>query len=260
MANEKQHSESFLVGMWERIFTFFEAISIFYWIRKLFPKLRKKYWFVDAWVLGNLIFAFLSIFIISYLPMPRWLVLIIVAYGGLRVFEIFIYQMNVLLIHPFKGNKVSPYTLYSYRRMIVALIHNFFEIIFWFAATYVALEFTFEHSLEQFNPIMVVYYSFIAMVSYTTHIEKGSWTLLATAVLHLQAIIGLFMTVISLARFVAFFPKPETMDQREREETMADKMERMEKELAALHKKMDLLLQEEKRNRCKKKVNAGSNK
>lgn len=241
MKKETERPTSFLIPMWEWIFMLLEKISIFYVIRKTMPSLRKKYWFVDAWVIGNLVFAFASVYIVTYEQTPRVLVYIIVAYGILRVFEIFVYQMNVLMVHPFKEGGSTPYTLHSYRRMIVALIHNFFEIIFWFATTYVAFQFTFEHSLERLNPVMVVYYSFITMVSYTSNLDKSSWTLLATTILHIQAIIGLFMTVISLARFVSLFPKPETLDELEKEYTLYDNIQRIEQKLEELNAKLDSL-------------------
>ncbi|BAQ10181.1 hypothetical protein OXB_1710 [Bacillus sp. OxB-1] len=233
---------SFLVPMWEWVFTLLEKLSVFSVVRKIAPKkIVGKYWFVDAWVIGNLLLAFASVYIVSYEKTPSLLVYIIVAYGILRVFEIFIYQMNVLLVHPFKGTNKTSYTLHSYRRMIVALIHNFFEIIFWFATTYVAFQFTFEHSLERLNPVMIVYYSFVTMVSYTSHLDKSSWTLLATTILHFQAIIGLFMTVISLARFVSLFPKPETLDDWEKEYDIYNNIQRIEQQLEEMNTKLDAM-------------------
>ena len=241
LGRDNQQPKSFLIPMWERIFIFLEKLSIFYFIRLKVPKVREKYWFVDAWVLGNLIFAIVSVYIVSYVNTPRVLAYIIVAYGLLRVFEIFIYQMNVLLVHPFKnaGTGRAPYTLFSYRRMTVALIHNFFEIIFWFATTYVAFQFTFENTVGTLNPIIIVYYSFITMVSYTSNLDKESWTLLAATILHMQAIMGLFMTVLSFARFVSLFPKPATMDDLEKEFTIDDDIKRIEKQLEELHTKLD---------------------
>jgi len=184
MKKDNQQPKSFLIPMWESIFIFLEKLSIFYFIRLKVPKVKEKYWFVDAWVLGNLIFAVVSVYIVSYAKTPQIIVYLIVAYGFLRVFEIFIYQMNVLLVHPFKEIGSDRYTLFSYRRTTVALIHNFFEIIFWFATTYIAFQFTFENSIEALNPIVIVYYSFITMVSYSSNLDKDSWTLTATMILH----------------------------------------------------------------------------
>lgn len=239
MENEKQLPKSFLVPMWEKVFMILEKLSIFALIRLLFPKTTHKYWFVDTWVLGNLILAIVSVYIVSFPNMPKIAVWVITIYGIQRVFEIFIYQINVLLVHPFRS-KEPAYTLFSYRRMTVALIHNFFEIIFWFATTYVSFQFTFEHTVQGVNPIMIIYYSFITMVSYTTNLDKSSWTLVTASILHLQAIIGLFMTILSFARFVSLFPKPETLDQKEKEYTIYDNIQRIEKQLDELSGKLGM--------------------
>jgi len=100
--------------------------------------------------------------------------------------------------------------------MTIALLHNFFEIIFWFATTYITFQFTFEDLLESVNPIIVIYYSFITMVSFTANLDKNNGTLITATILHMQEIIGLFMTILSFVRFVSLFPKPETFDQKRR--------------------------------------------
>lgn len=239
MKEENPQTRSFLVPMWELALTWLEKVSFFYLLRWKFPVTTRKYWFVDTWVFGHLIISIASVYLVSYGSTPQLLAKIIAVYGFMRVFEIFIYQLNVLLVHPFRKESVSTYTLLSYRRMTVALIHNFFEIIFWFATTYVAFQFTFEHSLEKLNPIIIIYYSFLAMVSYTSNLDKSGWTLFATSILHVQAIIGLFMTVLSFARFITLLPKAETMDELEKEYTIYDNIQRIEQQLENINAKLE---------------------
>jgi len=82
-------------------------------MRFLFPIKSRRYWFVDAWVLGNLILAIESVFIVSFSNTPKIAVWIFTVYGILRVFEIFIYQFNVLLVHPSIHSKImEPSTHY----------------------------------------------------------------------------------------------------------------------------------------------------
>jgi len=47
------------------------------------------------------------------------------------------------------------------------------------------------------------------------------------------------MTVLSLARFVSLFPKPETLDQREKELTIYDDIQRIEEQLTELNAKLE---------------------
>lgn len=130
---------------------------------------------------------------------------IFVIYGSLRIFEIFIYQLNVLLVQPYKG-VVCFFN--SYRRMTIALIHNFFEIVFWFAGTYLTFQF-----IQGITPGDAIYRSFTHMVTYSLEIDKSKWSYITLAVLQSQTLMGVFMTVISLVRFLSLFPQPKSMNE-----------------------------------------------
>jgi len=224
----------FLVPLWGAIFRFLEKLSIFTLVRWVIPSLKKNHWFVDAWVLGNLLLSTLSVILLSYFDIHRVIVYCIVSYGLLRVWEIFVYQINVLLFHPFQAKSV--YTIYSYRRMIVALIHNFFEIILWFAVSYLALNLNFGQEFTSLNPFSVIYFSMLTMVSYTSTVKSESWSLIAMIILHFQAIIGVFMTLISLARFISLFPKPMEIDEHNQDLVLIDKIESLEEKMNQLIK------------------------
>lgn len=62
-----------------------------------------------------------------------------------------------------------------------------------------------------------VYMSFTHMVSYSMELDDSKWTLLAILILQFQASIGVFMTLLSLARFVSLFPQPASLDPKEQE-------------------------------------------
>lgn len=234
----KTKNQSYLVPMWVYILTIFEKLSLFALIGFLLPKLRRKYSFVDSWVIGNLLLSIISLYLVYFQIVPHFLSYCLMIYGFIRVFEIFIYQLNVLLVHPFRKENPTSYTLVGYRRMTIALVHNFFEIIFWFATTYVVFQFSFDTSLENLNPFILIYFSFLTMVSYTSNLDNTSWTLLATIVLHFQALIGLFMTLLSLARFISLLPRPGTLDISEQEQDMKEHIIRIEQKLEEMSRQM----------------------
>ena len=87
--------DSFIVMFWEKVFGFLKLISLFQLIRKIFPS-KNKYKFVEIWVLSNLLTSLGFILMTHYLKV--YVVLnILFIYGIFRVFEIIVYQVNVLL-------------------------------------------------------------------------------------------------------------------------------------------------------------------
>ena len=135
-------------------------MSVFYIVRNfLLPKYTKEnYRFVDHWLVGHTILAGIYVMLSTFEWIPLSIKYVFLVYGCLRVFEIFIYRLNVTLIHPYN---VKNYSMYSYRIMTMALLHNFFEIVFWFAGTYITLKF-----ILNIDASTKVYRSFTHMVSF----------------------------------------------------------------------------------------------
>lgn len=249
MENEKKtnwYQESFIVEGWHSILSFLEKISLFYFIRTYLANLtnakgefifkrwndfvKENYFIVDFWVVFNNVLALIFVFL-SQVSVPIWLKYILLIYGATRVFEIFIYQMNVIFVHPYKKSFVK-YALCSYRRMTIMLIHNFFEIICWFAGTYMLLKF-----MQDPNASIALNLSFLQMITYNVNIAGEKPNLLPRIILQLQAIIGVFMTVLSFARFTSLLPKPHTMDELEKEE-------QADTDFKELNQKIDTLQEE----------------
>lgn len=201
-----KNKDSFIVELWTRVLKNLEKISLFYLVRnKVMPNYSKgNYRFVDQWILTHTVLSLIYLFCAYFEAVPISIKYVLLVYGLFRVFEIFIYQLNVILVHPYNQNN---YTIYSYRRMTIVLIHNFFEIIFWFAGTYLVM-----HFIEKMDLSVAIYQSFIHMISYSFNIEKTNWSLVAIIILQFQALIGLFMTLLSLARFISLFPRPFSKD------------------------------------------------
>lgn len=214
MSNKNSdYTESWLVRLWVFLLRTAEKVSVFYVLRKCMLKEgasnEKKRLFVDIWLAFNTVLALVFV-LIGYMDTVNIIVKYgFIIYGSLRIFEILIYQLNVMLVHPYNA---PEYTLNSYRRMTIALIHNFFEIIFWFAGTYLTF-----HFMENINPGDAIYRSFTHMVTYNLTIESNKWSILALVVLQSQALLGVFMTVISFARFISLFPQPKSMNNSEQQ-------------------------------------------
>lgn len=113
-------------------------------------------------------------------------------------------------MHPYQDRE-QVYQLTSYRRMTVLLIHNFFEILFWFAGSYL-----FFQLLQEQTPTFALTQSFLQMITYNILLDENKTTLLSVCLLQIQAIIGVFMTILSLAHFASLLPKPESKNHREK--------------------------------------------
>ncbi|MDM8566679.1 ion channel [Candidatus Halobeggiatoa sp. HSG11] len=206
----------FIVNFWEIIFRYLSYFSLFNLFRLLFPKLINGK-FVDIWVLGHLILSIVSIPLI--LIVDSKLVYIFISIFALsRVFEIVIYQINVLLFDEYRANKNGKkYVLHGYRRIVILLLHNYFEIIFWFATQYIIFGYLFDFNVSDSSISFfgAIYTSFVIMTTFGFN-NIIPLSIVGYSIVIGQAMIGLFMTLLSLARFISLLPNPDTMDDMER--------------------------------------------
>src|SRR5206468_2499479 len=64
----------------------------------------------------------------------------LLVYGGLRVFEVVVTQTNVLLFDEWRARRRGvSYALRGYRRILILLLHNYAEVVFWFVAALLVL-------------------------------------------------------------------------------------------------------------------------
>jgi len=208
--------KSFIVEFWSKIFKWLRFISPFQLIRALFPKTRENYGFVDIWVLGNLIFSFLCLTVLSA-PQVRWWEILILCYAGVRIFEIVIYQINVLLFDEYRAKKANrKYAVRAFRRIVLLLLHNYIEVLCWFALLYRNLAFLFDSkhiSLDSLGGSL--YFSLVTMstLGYGDIIPKEG---AASFLVFMHLSIGILMALLILARFISLLPKPETLDELEK--------------------------------------------
>lgn len=167
--------------------------SIFKW------DLLFTYGFVNLWVLSNTLLSFLSILIAKHLVIDL-INKIILIYGFARVFEIIIYQINVLLFDKIRSEN---YKIYSYRRTIILLLHNYIEIIFWFSASYIILSNQFRGSLN--NIPEIIYSSFAIMTTFNPS-NINPISVQGIYIIWFQSISGILITLISISRFIGLLP------------------------------------------------------
>ena len=204
---------SFVVAFWSRVFSIFAKLSLFAIIATVRPSLISAR-FVDGWVVGHLVLAIVAVALITWFPPYHWMALLIVGYGILRVFEIAVYQVNVLLFDEYRAARAgNVYELHGYRRIVLLLLHNYAEIILWLGCTYTVLADDYIHKWDSGTrtTLGAIYSSFITMTTFGDFdlLPKSN---LAAVVLLFHATVGLFMTLLSLARFISLIPAPKTRD------------------------------------------------
>lgn len=209
---------SFIVEFWSKAFSILAKISVFTLIRTLFPTAITAR-FVDIWVLSHLVLSITALLIAAYSPYPI-LGYLFMGYGFLRTFEIVVYQTNVLLFDEYRVVKAGgEYHLEGYRRIVLLLLHNYFEIILWLACTYTVMAADFTHKWQSGAGTIFggIYSSFITMTTFGDF-DLSPKTTFAAFILLFHATVGLFMTLLSLARFISLIPAPKTRDTVERKQ------------------------------------------
>ncbi|MBL7154758.1 MAG: two pore domain potassium channel family protein [Phycisphaerae bacterium] len=208
--------KSFIVEFWSKIFYGLRLVSLFQLIRVVFPKTKRSYGFVDIWVLGNSIFSFLCLAVLS-IPQIRCLEIVVLCYAGVRIFEVIIYQINVLLFDEYRAKKAGrEYAVGGFRRIVLLLFHNYIEIFCWFALFYRHLAFLFESRHISLNSLGgSLYFSLVTMstLGYGDIVPQERAGLF---LVFMQTSIGIFMALLILARFISLIPDPESLDELEK--------------------------------------------
>lgn len=215
------------------IFYFLERVSVFYWVRVLGEKIHKKFGkntnqkafvkepiFPEIWLVGNVILAILVERTAQYIR-SEWLLWIILIYSLERIFEMFIYQVNVLFFHRMtpvffevdqpvtngeKKDKSSvavagEYKITSYTRTVIMLLLNMFEYVLQFAAA-----FSIASTLMGEPGIRVgIVGSFEIFMNMVNSEELFKNNILTFA--YVETIIGMFMNLVCLARFIGILPE-----------------------------------------------------
>lgn len=110
-----------------------ERLTLISLLRR-FQSLKNSERFTDLWVLFNLFLSLVFWLFVS--PFHVWWPIFLI-YPGWRILGLVIYLLNVTLFHPYQQIKegVGHYVR-GYRRIVLLLLHNYIEVLFWYAALY----------------------------------------------------------------------------------------------------------------------------
>lgn len=208
MKDNINKEDGFIIEFWANIFSFLSKISIFCFVRK--KKNDNTHVFVERWVLGNLLLAITTTLIGYYLGNKiKWFLYIIIVYAILRVFEVIIYQLNVLFFDPYRTEKRGKkYEIKSPTRMVILLLHNYVEVMFWYAAIIIAL-IQLSGNLLDATWGEYVRSNILCIATFdSSGIQEivGEFYSKLSGIVFLQIISGVIMTIISLARFIGLMP------------------------------------------------------
>lgn len=182
------------------------------------PRFGPSYAAVELWVLGHLVLSVIFVLGIQY-PLFRvshfWHI-VMCAYAGIRVFEIVAVNALVLLdIESSRRAPDKPAALGGYRRLLLLVAHNYVEVALWFAFVYA--EFSGHFNTTGCNvgeSLCAVYFSAITMAT-VGYGDVAPTDGVGRALVVAQVSVGIFLTVVILARVIANLPQLPSLDPNE---------------------------------------------
>lgn len=211
---------SFIVPMWAVIFRILGLLSFLRLLRWLIPWLRSRersYAVVETWVIVNSAIA-LAAALLAHSGAAGPVLAGILTYGGFRILEIVVTQANILLFDEWRARRRDKsYSLRGYRRSLILLLHNYAEVIFWFVAAFFAFKNWSWLVLEDASFGGTFRATLLSMVAFSTDGVRPLGRF-ATFLLTVQSLVGVFMTLLTLAQFLSLIPTPATQEPTERQQ------------------------------------------
>lgn len=176
------------------------------------PPFTSSYLFPELWVIFNILLAIVGCIVVSNtsLQMVCWIFLI---YALCRTFELFVYQINVLLFDPIKSGGSTKYRIKSATRIVLLLICNIFEYILWFSVVYLFIH----HDLRTPNidGLRIVLESFTTLANVASPEDYVDYNkdFIITLVAYVESIVGIFINIVCLARFISLLPPVQSLDE-----------------------------------------------
>lgn len=121
------------------------------------------------------------------------------------MFEIIIYQINILLFHPYRAmvvQKKGKYRLQNPYRSVVLLGHNLMEIICWFTA----VSAYFSHTNTSIVKILME--STIRILTFNYEVVSDELDFMQY-IIFTEVLCGIVLVIISLAKFIGELPHVE---------------------------------------------------
>lgn len=208
----KSNNQSFIVDFWGAIFKILSYISVFQIIRLL--KKDISYRFVEVWVISNLLLAILSSLIVYYVNIDINIIYyFFITYSSLRVFEIIIYQLNVLLFDPYRAAKKNiEYRIKSPTRLVILLFHNYFEIICWFTVSLICFLKLEQEILDPWLYYIKINFWQISILDSKAIISNYKSIPFGGTMMIYETIVGYIITIITMARFIGCLPPVDSID------------------------------------------------
>jgi len=213
--------ESSIVEFWLRIFSFLKSITPYHIVKRFVPSIETTD-NTDRYVSGCMLLSIASLVVCSA-PNLQWWELIILGWGAWRVLAIITTQINLLLFDEYREMKAGrPYRIRGFRRLIILLLQNYAEVIFWFAVLYRNMNWALATSGVNVDSFLVsLNFSFVTMTSFgqsSVFPQEGTpaWILMLV-----QSTIGIIMALLVLSRFVSLIPKPKSGLKEEGQEVHA---------------------------------------
>ena len=164
-----------------------------------------RYLFSEIWVISHLLLGILCSLIMIYTPY-LWLGYIMLGYAMFRSFEIFVYHVNVLLFDPLQVG-VDNYRIKSATRMIILLFCNIAEYVLWFSVIYIVV---LRLDNEDIMGKHILTRSIMTLANISDPNEYINWKIAVVA--NIESVIGIFMNIVCLARFISILPSVQTID------------------------------------------------
>ena len=98
---------------------------------------------------------------------------------------------------------------------MLLLLHNYVEMVFWFATAHALLIHDLDLTMDNAGALSLLKETVVVMVAYSSDALRPATTL-GYAILTIQSVIGVLLTIIVLARFISILPTPDTMDDNEK--------------------------------------------
>jgi len=177
--------------------------------------INRSYGWVDLWVAVRLSIPVLLLLVGAAWDL-HWPKLLVLLLGACSILEVLVVQVNVVLLGGYwaeeEGEKQE---VKSVHRLLVNALHNYAEVVAWFALFYQSLQYAFEPVEQNVLPTVdFVNFSFVTMTSFGYPNLRPINTLGFLLTLA-QSAIGLMMVLIFLAIIVSALPGPTTRDRVE---------------------------------------------
>lgn len=196
----------FIVNAWKQIFESLNCMSVFAIVSYFVRGGEGNASFSEKWTLGNFFFSIAYLLLFSHLSTQRYVTTIMLVYAAYRIFEVIVYHINIFL--SLKG-------LQGFRRSIILLFHNYIEVLFWFASFYRLLPWCFSQPFVTRSLSGSLYFSLVTITT-LGYGDIRPMNEIGRVIVSSQTLIGVFMAIFLLARFVSILPQRETKDPEER--------------------------------------------